>query len=104
MVTLTRDIILAGLRAAERLRMGEAPLQAELDNAPILSGWTVQPHGAGLEHLAGMVEGHPTLPDGFIRTSALLVLDPDLKWARTVSRIYILGQSLGDLLTSHDVP
>lgn len=40
--------------------------------------------------LAGEVSGHPQL-HGSITTSALIVLDPGLTWARTMSRFYRLG-------------
>lgn len=59
---------------------------ADLENAPILSDWS----RVGLS-LAGVVTGHPKIEDGhYCITSAVLMIDPDKAWARTVSRFYIL--------------
>lgn len=100
MAILSRETVLAGLRAAERLRLGDLPGQADLDLAPKLSAWSIQPLAGGLHHLIGTVTGHPTIPDGPINTSAILVIDPGRRWARTVSRIYLREQSLEQILAS----
>lgn len=96
MPELSRQTVLAGLRAATRLRAGFLPSDVELAGAPVLTLWTYAPLYAGFYRLAGIVMGHPTLPDGSCFTSAVLAIDTDLKWARTVSRLYRLGQPLGE--------
>lgn len=98
MVELSRETVLEGLRAATRLRGGHRPSEHELAGAPVLTLWTCVPLSAGLYRLAGLVVGHPRLRDGSCFTSAVLAIDPDLKWARTVSRLYALGPPLGERL------
>jgi hypothetical protein len=53
-------------------------------------------HGGSLPMslvLVGNVAGHPHLTDGrSIRTSQLIWLDRDRKWARTWNRVYRLGE------------
>lgn len=98
MVTLSREAIIAGLIAAARIRDGELPSEAEIAAAPRLEGWAYEPMGGGLYRLVGVVTGHPSIPDGYCHTSAVLVLAGDLRWARTVSRVYSLGQSVQEML------
>lgn len=103
MSNLSRETVVEGLRAAARLRAGYAPSNVELDGAPVLTLWTYVPLSGGLYRLAGLVVGHPRLRDGTCFTSAVLAIDPDLKWARTVSRLYALGPSLDDSLDGERV-
>ena len=95
---LTRDQINAGLEAAERLHAGELPSDAELADAPVLDLWAFESIGDGLVRLVGIVHGHPILDDGSCWTSPLLAIDRHRMWARTVSRLYRLGKSLGDAI------
>jgi len=95
---LTREQINAGLEAAARLHAGELPSDAELADAPVLDLWAFEPIGGGLVRLVGIVHGHPILDDGPCTTSPLLAIDPQRMWARTVSRLYRLGKSLGDAI------
>ncbi|MCF1742051.1 DUF6634 family protein [Paradevosia shaoguanensis] len=94
MSLLTRDTVLAGLRAARRIQQGHLPTQAELAAAPVLSNWVLAEEPGNLFRLAGMVSGHPLLADGWCTTSIVLVMDPDRNWARTVSRLYRLEKPL----------
>ncbi|SFV31775.1 hypothetical protein SAMN05216456_1454 [Devosia crocina] len=94
MTVLNRKTILDGLRAAAVIRAGELPTEADLANAPTLTLWTYEPLSGEFYRLAGIVAGHPRLPDGSCFTSAVLAIDPCLKWARTVSRFYKLGPSI----------
>lgn len=77
-------------RALAALESGEAgPSPEDLAAAPLLNDWqTILMRSSCC--LAGEVSGHPRL-HGSITTSALIVLDPALTWARTMSRFYRLG-------------
>jgi hypothetical protein len=96
MSMLPKETVAAGLREAARIRSGFVPGEAELADAPLLSGWAVQPLTNGLVRLVGFVSGHPLLPDGCVTTSAILAADEQAGWARTVSRYYRLGPRLGE--------
>jgi len=77
-------------RALAALEAGEAgPSPDDLAAAPILNDWQAILMRSSC-CLAGEVSGHPWL-NGSITTSALIVLDPGLTWARTMSRFYRLG-------------
>ena len=104
MASLSREVVLEGLRVAARIHEGHSPSEAELDSAPVISLWTLEPVGEGLSRLAGIVVGHPRLRDGVCFTSAVLAMDPQMKWARTVSRWYRLGPSLTDRLNETATP
>ncbi|MHA3980825.1 DUF6634 family protein [Halovulum sp. GXIMD14794] len=71
---------------------GTAPAPDTLAAAPLIDPWqvAVSPH-APVATLLGSVTDHPRLPDGPIDTSVLLALDPQGRWARTLSRWYRLG-------------
>ncbi|MHA3980900.1 DUF6634 family protein [Halovulum sp. GXIMD14794] len=71
---------------------GIAPAPDTLAAAPLLDPWqvAVSPR-APVAILLGSVTGHPRLPDGPVETSVLLALDPQGRWARTLSRWYRLG-------------
>jgi hypothetical protein len=77
-------------RALVALEAGEAgPSPDDMAVAPALNDW----QAIMMRYsccLAGEVSGHPWL-NGPITTSALIVLDPGLTWARTMSRFYRLG-------------
>jgi hypothetical protein len=101
---LTRAHIDAGLDALERIKAGEEPTAADLENAPLLDFWTAHDGGQGVVYLAGSVSGHPTLDDGHCTTSPLLYMPTDRTWARTISRYYRLGKSLADALAQSRAP
>ncbi len=73
------DAVLAGLPPSERL----------LADAPVLQGWRKTSYPALC--LAGFVSGHPTIRSGPLVSSQLYMVDPEQKWARTMSRFYRLG-------------
>lgn len=83
------------------------PSRAELATAPVLQHWRPFRTLDGSVVLGGYVSGHPVLRDGPVRTSGLLALDPDMSWARTVSRWYRLeypasGESTNDSSVTAD--
>ena len=94
MTRLSNEMLLAGLRAAIKLREGELPTEAELADAPLLTGWVLGQESGGHSQLGGFVSGHPSLADGWCWTSVVLYLEPNRRWARTVSRLYRLGDPL----------
>lgn len=73
------------------------PTPSELGEAPIMNCWFVMRSAQNALTLCGVVSGHPIIRDGFTRTSQLVALPPASGWARSVSRWYRLGTSLGDL-------
>lgn len=82
-------------RVAEDLRNileGSQPTRAELLAAPILRdyGFIAQPVPVALGHCIG----HPVLRDGHITTSQVYMVDPELRWIRTLSRFYRLEAPL----------
>ena len=73
------------------IHAGQEPTEEQLESAPELVGWDIchEP----VPHLVGTGFGHPRLPDARpIYTSSLVYLDPQLKFARTMSRFYRLGR------------
>lgn len=94
MATLSHETVAAGVREAIRLRNGEMPTLTELESAPLLSGWVLEEAENGLWRFGGLVTGHPVLRPGWCWTSVVLYIEPNRGWARTVSRIYRLGEPL----------
>lgn len=72
------------------IKAGQGPSQAELDAAPVLQDWYLEPEVGWA--LVGRVEGHPDLDARWIRTSPLYHLDALRSFARTLSRYYRLGR------------
>lgn len=90
---ITPDLIARLRRLADdldRVAAGVAPTADDLKTAPLLVDWRLMLTFTGLS-LVGFVAGHPLLGSKHIMTSPLWVLDPDLAWARTLSRFYRLG-------------
>lgn len=79
------DRALVSITAAEA-----GPSALELDSAPELDLWRPQITVIGELVLEGNVRDHPVLGDKAIITSPVIALDPDDRWARTVSRWYQL--------------
>lgn len=94
MSRLSHETVVAGLRAAIKLRSGELPTEADLKSAPLLTGWILGQEPGGYYRLGGFVSGHPKLADGWCWTSTVLFLEPTRRWARTVSRLYRLSDPL----------
>lgn len=78
----------------ERVGVKQAPSATELSQAPLLVDWRLVLVITGLA-LTGFTAGHPLLGNRKIITSPLWVLDPDLRWARTLTRFYRLGVPAG---------
>jgi hypothetical protein len=74
----------------DRIAVAAAPTAAELSQAPLLVDWRVALGFNGLA-LTGFAAGHPRLGTRRVVTSQVWVLDPQLRWARTLSRFYRLG-------------
>lgn len=84
---------------------GKEPSPLELASAPLLENWHSIPLRFNCERgplrlalvLAGSVTGHPQLGNAkMIRTSQLIWLDRNRRWARTWNRIYRLGERAND--------
>jgi hypothetical protein len=78
----------------DRIAVAAAPTAAELAKAPLLVDWRLVLCLSGLS-LTGFAAGHPLLGARKIITSPVWVLDPELCWARTLSRFYRLGVPAG---------
>ena len=73
-----------------RIAEGRDPRDEVLARAPVLTNWSYFSDPGGVR-LMGLVAGHPSAGPGPILTSILFAIDPQLKWARTLSRFYVLG-------------
>ncbi|MHB8267120.1 DUF6634 family protein [Bradyrhizobium sp.] len=89
----TRESVTAALADRERLIEGWRPGDAELAGAPLLDDWMIE-RDNGVHNLIGAVTGHPLVNDGWMTTSAVVVMSEEDGWARTVSRWYRLGRRL----------
>lgn len=78
----------------DRIAARGAPTPADLKQAPLLVDWRMLMTFSGL-CLVGFAAGHPLLGSKKIATSPVWVLDPELHWARTLSRFYRLGVPAG---------
>lgn len=90
---ITSDLTVRLRRLADdldRIAARAAPTAAELGSAPLLVDWRGVLTLSGLS-LTGFVAGHPLLGRRNIITSPVWTIDPDLSWARTLSRFYQLG-------------
>lgn len=76
------------------------PSRAELQKAPVLMQWSLAQ--GGMPVLVGIVNGHPRLGPGPIRTSPVFHVSDDRTWARTLSRWYRLGTPASELLRSRN--
>jgi hypothetical protein len=85
----------------DRIAIAAAPTAAELAKAPLLVDWRIVLALSGLA-LTGFATGHPQLGARAIVTSPLWVLDPELCWARTLSRFYRLGVPEGGAIPAGD--
>ena len=85
----------------DRIAVAAAPTTAELAKAPLLVDWRIVLSLSGLA-LTGFAAGLPQLGARAIVTSPLWVLDPELSWARTLSRFYRLGVPEGGAIPVED--
>ena len=87
------EIVRRGLAEALRIVDGHVPDEKDLEGAPFLKDWLIEEYD-GKINLIGHGTGHPTIPVGTIMTSAVLVMDEEAGWARTISRYYRLEPRL----------
>lgn len=78
----------------KKLMVGEYPFDTELVQTPFIDQWSIIMRPVPC--LFGVVQGHPRLGNGPAVTSQLMFLDPDRQWARTHSRLYVLGDRSED--------
>lgn len=74
-----------------------APTADDLATAPVLTHWSAGTY-RGMINLIGKVVAHPLLGTAIaegkgIMTSPVVAIDPDRRWARTVSRWYRLDRA-----------
>ena len=85
----------------DRIAVAAAPTAEDLWQAPLLVDWRLVLALSGIA-LTGFAAGHPQLGARRIVTSPLWVLDPQLRWARTLSRFYVLGVPEGGAIPEQD--
>lgn len=79
---------------------GEQPLQDAMAKAARIEDWAPVIsrglHGGYVMKLVGRVSNHPTVADGKVtETSEVCWLDRKSRWARTRSRLWLLGKPEG---------
>lgn len=81
---------------AHDLRLLAGGTHPDLDGAPRIEDWRLVRREAIA--IDGVVQGHPIIIDGRrALSSEVFAFDPDRRWARTLSRFYVLGpQSRSD--------
>jgi len=72
------------------------PERDDLAEAPLLSHWAPGIAWHGDLVLTGHVTGHPRLESTWVHTTPLMGLDPRVRWARSWTRWYRLGESMGE--------
>ncbi|MDX3808730.1 DUF6634 family protein [Bosea thiooxidans] len=78
------------LNDLERIQAERHPTETDLSKAPTLENWCIAERRTIA--LAGVVTGHPTIPNGrTVCTSDLWIVAPSLGYARTLNRLYALG-------------
>ncbi|WP_339037510.1 DUF6634 family protein [Bradyrhizobium symbiodeficiens] len=86
-------------RDIEAYTCGQVPTPLDLMRAPRLEDWEVSIRRIGKEFklvLYGVVRDHPYHVDGgWVCTSAVAWFDRKMRWARSHSRLYALGQPAG---------
>ena len=68
---------------------GISPTPADLHDAPVVDQWRWS--SRTMRTVIGTLQGHPRLPDGPVHTTELWAVDLERRWARTLSRFYVLG-------------
>ena len=87
-----KDALLTGVETARQ------PAEKALRAAPVIAGWRLHMEGYAL-YATGIVRGHPTLPDGSVRTSKIVKIDRGRRWLRTVNTLYLLGDPRNEINT-----
>ncbi len=81
------------LQDLKRARTGQHPNRQTLVKAPVLDNWQMayRPEPC----LVGKMHDHPHVKDGHLgMTSGVWLLAPTIGYARTLSRVYVLGRQL----------
>lgn len=78
----------------DAMALGSGPTVGQINQAPFLEQWVIGNLPA--PHLIGLVTGHPEKvgTGRAIRTSQVMVVDDESRWARTLSRFFRLGSPL----------
>lgn len=79
------------LQDLKRARTGGHPNRQTLVQAPVLDNWQIayRPEPC----LVGTMHDHPHVADGHLgMTSGVWLLAPTIGYARTLSRVYVLGR------------
>lgn len=75
----------------DRLKAGWRPSEADLAATARIDDWSVR-GGEGQEFLFGWISRHPwSRRKQRSNTSGVVLVDRDLRWARTIGRLYELG-------------
>ena len=100
--TLRQDL----LSDIESYTCGEMPSPLDLLRAPVLENWTSEVRRRGLEFVLvvkGEVKRHPDFKAGeLITTSAVQWFDRKGRFARTLNRLYALGEPAGEEIQVDD--
>ncbi|WP_426954556.1 DUF6634 family protein [Muricoccus radiodurans] len=73
---------------------GRAPQPHDLEESPVVERWRYV--ARTVPTIVGVGKGHPRLRDGFVQTTEILAIDLVGRWARTLSRYYVLGEERSD--------
>lgn len=76
-----------------RFADGAPPSPTELAMAPVLRYWRLAHRNSPC--FIGVCRGHPNLQRPLVTTSSVWVIDEEAGWARTLSRVYALGERAG---------
>jgi hypothetical protein len=95
------------LRDVERYSRGEVPSMLEMLGATIIDRWEprIETRADGFAlRLRGRVQRHPGYADGHdVVTSPIVWMDRKARFARTIGRLYVLGDPGGeDTETQHE--
>lgn len=90
----------AMLDELRRLRRGEHPSPDELAAAPSIDQWELSTRPAPC--IVGLIRGHPSVPQlKYAVTSDVEVINAARGYARTRSRLYVLGFRRGETAPEH---
>jgi hypothetical protein len=79
------------LQDLKRARTGQHPNRQALIKAPVLDNWQMAYRAEPC--LVGTMHDHPHVKDGHLgMTSGVWLLAPTIGYARTLSRVYVLGR------------
>lgn len=85
------ELLMRSITAFQAALQGPDPDGADHD-APMMDDYLIVLQGQKM-NLHGWADGHPRLGTGRVQTSLLIHISEDKKWARTLSRWYMLGDA-----------